>query len=270
MVKFGLEVLYEINENYPGILKKYWGEDVIQNPVKWFKSAVSKIKECGEDIISVSFNVEDIGDKEKIENCKRTLAEIVEIAQKSDVVVLLKGSGQKDLDAILLPELIPLLGGHSIVAPVQDNNYKAILPYTLEKNHKVVLRTPIDINLTKELNILSIDKGLKPENILMDPDTGCVGYGLDYGYSIIERICCAGDTDKMLDMPIIVFSGAESFKAKETKSEDFSVSWGTIGTRSINWEISTTMALICAGADIVISWHPETITAIKETLGEGM
>ena len=50
------------------------------------------------------------------------------------------------------------------------------------------MRTPIDINLTKELNILSIDAGIKKEDIIVDPDTGCIGYGIDYGYSIIERM----------------------------------------------------------------------------------
>lgn len=264
---FGLEILYKINENYPEILLEYWGSEVVNSPLKWFVTASKKALEMGGKFICVAFNIED---ETEIENCKKTLSEIVKTAQ---LPIIIKGSGQKDLDAILLPELISLLNKPSIIAPVQDNNYKAIVNSIVNApvdGHFAVLRTPIDINLTKELNVLSIDEGLNKEQILIDPDMGCVGYGLDYGYSIIERIIEAKNAgDKMLDMPIIVFAGSESYKAKEAKSPDFPPSFGDINTRSIAWEISTTTSLICAGANIAVVWHPEALKVLNDMFSGG-
>lgn len=264
---FGLEVLYKINENYPEILKKYWGEKVVQEPLTWFEAACKKALEIDAKIICFAVNVDEA---DEIEAAYSVVEKIAQIAAKSELVFMLKGTGQKDLDAMLLPKLIPLLNvlkRPSIIAPIQDKNYAEIIKAALNGAHTCVLRTPIDINLTKELNILSIDEGLKPGNILIDPDMGCVGYGLDYGYSIIERIVAArNDGDKMLDMPIVVFAGTESFKAKEAKSADFTPSWGSVETRSLTWEISTTTALLCAGADIAIVWHPDTVAALKGVL----
>jgi acetyl-CoA decarbonylase/synthase complex subunit delta len=257
-VTFALEIPLKVSEGYSPVLREFWGDDAISNPIELFKAAQKRAIACGASFLSVYFNIES---ESEILYAKEVLAEIVKIAEMR---LCVRGSGQKGLDEKLLPELIPLAENGTIIASAQDTNYKAIVKAAAQGEYTIVLRTPIDINLTKELNILSIDAGLKAENILIDPDMGCVGYGLDYGYSIIERIKLAKTAgDKMLEMPVVVFSGEESFKAKESKSADFTPSWGDLNTRSAAWEISTTTALICAGADVVVAWHPVTI----ETLG---
>ena len=127
-----------------------------------------------------------------------------------------------------------------------------------------MLRSPIDINLAKELNILAIDKGMSPDKILIDPDTGGLGYGLDYGYSIVEKIRLAAfDGDEMLNMPIIVFIGEESYRAKEAKSDTFDKNWGNFENRSAMWEISGAVSMISAGANIVVLQNPKSVKAIK-------
>ena len=113
------------------------------------------------------------------------------------------------------------------------------------------------------MNILCEDLGFDPENIIMDTDTGCVGMGLDYGYSIIERLKIAKkEGDSVLNPPIIVFSGEESFKSKESKSDDFKDTRGSLETRSATIEIATSTALLCAGADIIVCQNPRTIEAM--------
>ncbi len=252
-----LEIPFKIKENFPDILKKYWGEDVILNPLEWFKKAQQKALKIGAEFLSVYFNIEDV---DEIENAKKTAAQIVKIAK---MPLIIRGSGQKDLDEELLCALAPLVKKKSIIACAQDTNYQKIVQNTM--GHFLVLRTPIDINLTKELSILSIEEGILPSDILIDPDMGAVGYGLDYGYSIIERIkIAASEGDYTLDMPVIVFAGEESFKAKEAKSTDFGASWGDLKIRSVCWEITTATALACAGADIIVLWHPDSILALKE------
>ncbi len=257
---FVLEIPFKIKENYPQILKDFWGEVCINDFSKMLQRAQEIAKELDCVKVGIYFNIED---ENEIEECTKVLSEIKKYIK---MPTLIRGCGQKNIDAKLIPTLIETcsdIKGDLTFGCVQEGNYANIVPSAT--SNTLILRTPIDINLTKELNILSIDEGLSPDNILIDPDMGCVGYGLDYGYSIIERIkCAAADGDKMLSMPIIVFAGEESYKAKETKSEDFKPSWGKIETRSISWEVATSQALICAGANIIVCWHPKTIKSIKE------
>ena len=58
----------------------------------------------------------------------------------------------------------------------------------LAYGHAVIAQTPIDVNLAKQLNILLSDMGLPLERVLMDPITGALGYGLEYTYSVMERM----------------------------------------------------------------------------------
>ena len=60
--------------------------------------------------------------------------------------------------------------------------------------------------------------GLPPERIVMHPGTASLGYGLEYEYSIMERIRLAGlQGDRMLSQPVITIVGEETWKAKEAR-----------------------------------------------------
>ena len=178
--------------------------------------------------------------------------------------MILRGANNNSIDVKLIPVLAQNAPKESIIAFADEETYEQIVPYVTKYNHILVLRTPIDINLAKELNILSIDKGMRPERILIDPDMGGLGYGLDYGYSIIEKIKQAAfDGDTMLNMPIIAFIGEESYRAKEAKTDSFEKNWGDYQERSSMWEISGASAMISAGADIVVLWNPDSIKVLK-------
>ena len=107
--------------------------------------------------------------------------------------------------------------------------------------------------------------GLPGDRILIDPDTGGLGYGLEYGYSIIERIKQAAfEGDKMLNMPIIVFIGEETYRAKEAKNANYPEAWGDYETRAQLWESAAAAAMISAGTNIIVLWHPENVNVIRE------
>ena len=249
---FALEVPVILNDGFPKMFCEK-GEDLLSR----FKGAQSSL--C--DLICVKFNLEEGAN---IEPYKKELEKILEIAQKP---LIIRGSGDKNFDKTLLKELALTAKKPCIIAPVQDLNYEDILPAVIQNNHIAILRTPIDINLTKELNILANDAGLPLDRILIDPDMGALGYGLDYGYSIIERIKIAGFSgDKMLNMPVVVFAGEEVYKAKEAKSDDFEPSWGELEKRYLMWEVSTASAVVSAGANVVVLLNPQTIKIIKGVL----
>lgn len=224
------------------------------------KDVLSELtKENNADIISVKFDITDENfDKAGIKEFLKNLGEAVKKP------LILRGANNNDIDKLLIPILAEFAPRVSIIAFADDNTYEQIVPVTAKHNHVLVLRSPIDINLAKELNILSIDKGMSPDRILIDPDMGGLGYGLDYGYSIIEKIRQAAfDGDTMLNMPIIAFIGEESYRAKEAKSDTFSKNWGNFEERSVMWEISGASAMISAGADIVVLRNPKSVDAIK-------
>ena len=269
-LKLGLEFPIELSDNYSPVLRKYWG-NVVNNPVEWFLAVQKKAVETGADFVSVYFNAQEPNDDKKNEllaNYKRIFKFILD---NSKIKLMIKLSSNAKWDCEVFCALSNIIDRELIISPIQAANYETLLKMALSSpfKHKFVLRTPIDINLTKELNILSIDAGLKAEQILIDPDMGCIGYGIDYGYSIIERICLARQAgDKMLNMPIIVYAGEESYKAKESKSTDFAPSWGELNNRAMMWEISTASSLIAAGANIVVCWHPDVLKVIKNNFCE--
>ena len=62
----------------------------------------------------------------------------------------------------------------------------------------------------------------------MDPTTGALGYGIEYGYSVMERLRLAAlQGDAMTQQPMLVTPGEEAWKTKEAKvGEGVPESWG--------------------------------------------
>ena len=100
----------------------------------------------------------------------------------------------------------------------EDKNYRTIVAAAMANDHLVVARTAMDVNLAKQLNILISDMGLPLNRIIMDPTTGALGYGFEYGYSVMERLRLAAlQGDGMTQLPMMVTPGEECWKTKESK-----------------------------------------------------
>lgn len=253
------EILINTTKNYPEILEKTWGE-CIKTPVDWIEKAFS----LNTDLVAIRFNIQEISEIDEV------VAKFEEIQRKFDKQFLIIGSNKAEIDKILLPKLAAIAKEQSIIGLVEEDSYKEIIPSIIAKNHTVIARTPIDISLAKELNILLSEAGVDANNILIDPNMGALGYGIDYAYSVIERIKTAAlDGDNMLNMPIITFTGEEAWKSKETKSSDYTPDWGDLETRAILWESITTSTMLAAGADVVVMQHPKAIEQIKNYIEKG-
>ena len=201
------------------------------------------------DILGLRFNIDD---KSEISDAVKCLQELLPIIEKP---LMIRGTNNDELDKELLPALIKELKEECIIASANDNTYKTILPEVIKGSHTIVLRSPIDINLCKELNILSVDLGLSPDKIFIDTDIGGLGYGLEYGYSIMEKIKLEGlNGDEYLCMPIISFVCDESLKTKEAKENE---------NTAIMIEIASASAVFASGADIVVIHHPETLKTMR-------
>lgn len=224
---------------------------------------VAQETEC--DILALKFNIPEDNLDENIKKAQNLLKELLPHVKKP---LLVRGINNKSVDIKLLPALMEILDREVIIAFADENTYKEIVPPVVKGGHILAIRTPIDINLAKEMNILTSDMGLSLDKILIDTDMGGLGYGLEYGYSIMERIKLAaiGENiggDKMLNMPLIAFAGEEALKAKEAKSDAFDKNFGNFKERSIMFEITTASAVIAAGANLIVLEHPDSVKTLK-------
>ncbi len=44
--------------------------------------------------------------------------------------------------------------------------------------------------------------------------------------------------------------------------------WGDLAERAVMWEMSTSLSLLHAGADVLIMYHPEAVREVKKAIDE--
>jgi len=240
--------------------------DVIDKPAEMAKKCVD---EYGAELISVRLEGTH---PEKGNLSAEEAAEIVQAVLKSVSVPLII-SGHSHFEKIneVMKKVCEVTAGENcLINYAETDNYKTIAAASLAYGHTIAAQTSIDVNLAKQLNILLTDMNFPPEKIVMDPLTSTLGYGLEYTYSIMERIRNDGLAgDKMLAFPMLINPGHESFRIKETwaPEKDYP-EWGSLESRAPYWETATAMSLLLTGAELLIMYHPQAVEAIKKTIAE--
>ena len=128
------------------------------------------------------------------------------VADAVDVPLIVWGTSNHEKDIEVLRRVAEICQGKNlIIGPVEDGDHKKIGAQAIAYKHTVIASTPIDINLAKQLNILLGSLGVPDEQIIMDPTVSGVGYGIEYTYSVMERMRMAGlaQQDDRLQFPII-------------------------------------------------------------------
>lgn len=240
--------------DWPPLLLDAFG-DAVQDPVSWAKKCVD---EYGARLLCLRLaSIAPDGQNASPEAAADTVRAVLKAV---DVPLIVLGCGDFDKDNQVFPKVSDAAAGERVAIGIaEQNNYKSLVASCMMNNHVILSQAPIDINIQKQMNILITEMGMPPERILMDPTTGGLGYGLEYCYSIMERIRLGAlQGDKMLAMPLIVFPGQESWRFKEAKEpESAAPQWGEQYTRAISWELTTAVALLQAGADVLVFRHPE-------------
>jgi acetyl-CoA decarbonylase/synthase complex subunit delta len=153
------------------------------DPAEWAKLAVER----GADLIALKLRSchperGDAGPTEAVSVVDRVLAAV-------GVPIIVYGPGVADKDNEVLVAVAEATKGERLTLGIcEDKNYRTIVAAALGNGHVVAAFSPIDVNLAKQLNILISDMGLPLERVLMDPNTGALGYGLEYTYSVMERL----------------------------------------------------------------------------------
>lgn len=240
------------------LLQQAWGE-AAGDVVAWAKAAEAS----GADILLLKFAPHP--DLKPDYACK-TLRQVLEA---TGLPLIVFGPGQAELDNEILVAVAEEGKGERLVLGIcEDKNYRTIVAAAIAHGHLVNARSPMDVNLCKQLIILIRDVGLPLERIVMDPTTGALGYGMEYGYSVMERLRLAAlQGDSMTQQPMLVTPGEESWRTKEARSDDgIPATWGDWAERAVNWETLTASTLLQSGADIVVLRHPESLKRIRRMI----
>jgi len=264
--RIAMEVYDSPPEEWPeAALEPFAG--VTDDPVAWAKKCIN---DYGAEMICLQLvstdpNGLDRGADEATEVVKK-------VADAIDVPLIVWGTANHDKDVAVFRKATEVCHGKKLIfGPVEEGDHKQLGAAAIGYQHTVVSSSPIDINLAKQLNILLGNLGVPDELIVIDPTVSCIGYGIEYTYSVMERMRMAALTqqDDKLQFPIVGNIAREVWKSREVKiSEKEDPKMGDAKKRGILLEAMSAMCLLLAGADVLIMRHPEAIKLIKEMLAE--
>ena len=256
-----MEVWDKEPDDWPEAALSYF-TDVISDPAAWAKKCVD---EFGAELIALQLkstdpHSENTSPEEAAAMVKKVLAAI-------DVPLIVWGTGSIEKDEAVLKKVAEEnMDENLIIGPVEDKNHKGIGAAAMGYGHTVIASSPIDVNLAKQVNILLENLGLSTDRIIIDPTTGGLGYGLEYTYSVMERLTMAALTqgDDKLQLPLVNNLANEVWKCKEAKQPvEEAPLLGDPERRGILMEAVMAVTYLVSGANVMIMRHPEAIRLTK-------
>ena len=241
----------------PGPVKKMYG-DAVEDPAEWARVAVEKF---GAELISFHLISTDPGIKDT--PVSEAAKAVERVLQAVKVPLIIGGSGNPVKDVELFTRLSEVAAGERVVfnsVTVDMDIEKTVKPVN-EYGHDLIALAFIDINQAKELCRKAVEAGLPRSRLILDPTTGALGYGIEYSFSVMERIrLSALMGEEVLQVPMCSAS-SNAWAAREARSKD-----PMLGPRSIRgplWEASTAIVALLAGTDLFMMLHPKAMQTVK-------
>ena len=242
-------------------------EAVSGDPVTWAKYCQDELKAKAVALRLVGTHPDR--ENRSPEDAARTVRDVLAAIQ---VPLIILGSNHAEKDtSVLVAAAEAAKDKNCIIGKAQEANYKTIAAAAMANNHKIVAMSELDINLSKQLNILISQMGFDKEKIITDPMCSALGYGLEYTYSVMERIRLAALTqnDVTMQQPLLGDVGMYAWKVKEANALEADLpNWGATEERGIAWEAETAAALLISGAELLIMRHPRAIRTIETLIDE--
>lgn len=252
-------------------------ENIVSEGIKAYYDGASTIGEMakkaaameGADFVALILEGGDPNGVNK--SVDELIAVVKEVADAIDAPLVVEGCKNVEKDAELLPKVAEALQGRNVlILSEKEENYKAIgAAAGLAYDQIVGAESAVDINLAKQLNVVTTQLGVNAQKIVMNIGSAAAGYGYEYVVSTMDRIkgAALSQNDNMLQMPIITPVSAETWGVKEaTASEADMPEWGPEEERGIDMEVMTAAADLAAGSDAVILRHPEAVAAISRMI----
>lgn len=251
-------------EDVPLPVKNAFG-GAVNDPVDW---AIAW-KGQGADLICL--HLTSTNPEERDVSPEEAAATVIRVMKAVDLPLIVYGSGHPDKDAKVLEKVGEAAKGERLLlGHAEEGGYKSIAAAAMANGHSVIGFSNLDINLAKQIVILLTDYGVGRGDVIIDPLMAALGMGLEYSYSVNERIrISALSGDVMLQVPMIC-DCVSAWKAREASDEVPHA--GDTLERGIWWESTTALAALLSGADVLVLGHPEamriTRDAVKGLRGE--
>ncbi|WP_456482938.1 CO dehydrogenase/acetyl-CoA synthase subunit delta [Methanopyrus kandleri] len=244
----------------PGPIREELG-DVIEDPVDWARTVV---KRYGVDIVTVhlvstSPKLHDA----PVEEAMETLEDILDAVK---VPIIVGGSGDPEKDVEVFVKAAEVCEGERVMLSSinEDMDFERVVEAAKEHGHVVLTFAPVDVNLMKSLNKKVLNRGLSKEDVVMDPTTCALGYGIEYTIDVMTRIRLAAlKGDEHLQMPISSGS-TNAWAAREAWMKE--ESWGPREYRGPLWEAVTATTVALCGADLLMMFHPWAVQVVMEAM----
>lgn len=244
----------------PKPIKQEYGE-VLGDPAEWAKFAVNKFG--AESITFHSLEIDPgMGDAPVSQSVKY----LEDILQAVDVPVIIGCSGNKEKDVEMFKATAAASESEVLMLSAADKaTWSEVIPLAVKYDHNCLLWTSLDLNNQIKMNKDALELGLPKNRIVMDPTCATLGYGMEYSFSIYQRMRIAGllgETD--LAYPI---SGGttNAWGAREAwMSEKRAPQWGKREYRGPIWEIINALSLTLVGLDLAMCFHPIAAKHVKD------
>jgi len=247
----------------PAALEPFNG--VISDPLAWAQKCVA---DYGAEMICLQLSSTDPNGANA--DAETAAATVKKVSDGIKVPLIVWGTANHEKDTDVLRRVCEAVQDRKLViGPVEEGDYKKIAAVALGYGHTIAASSPIDINLAKQLNILLSNLGVPDNQVVLDPTVSSIGYGIEYCYSVIERIRMAALTqqDEKLAAPIIMNVARETWKSKEAKmATELDPKLGDSRKRGILLEAMSAWALLLAGGDVAVMRHPEAIKLVKSMI----
>jgi acetyl-CoA decarbonylase/synthase complex subunit delta len=258
-----LEVTDADPPRWPAAVRAAWEGVLGRAPA----AAERAVKQYGADLVMVNLigTHPDRGDRSP----EQAAADVRAVLDAVTVPVIVKGPGAGAKQNDVLARVAEVCAGEGLVLhSACQEDYKTAAAVAVAYGHVLIAESPIDLNIAKQVNILLSEASVDLGRVLLDPLTGGLGYGLEYTYSVMERIRLAAlGGDAMLNAPLVCLVGEEVWAAKEVKVPVAKEpAWGEEGPRGIHWEVATAMGLLLAGADVLVLRHPDALARVRRAI----
>jgi acetyl-CoA decarbonylase/synthase complex subunit delta len=251
--------VFDIPITLPKPVKACFG-DALQDPADWARVWVEKV---GVELIDLELVSTDPYIKDTpVQEAVRVVENVL---QAVDVPLIVGGSGNPEKDAELLPKVAAACEGERVVlSSATLDMWEPVAKAAKEHNQLVLAWTSIDVNQAKELN-RRLFEYVPPDRVLIDPTSAALGYGLEYAFTVMERIrlgALLGDEE--LQSPQA--SGtANAWGAREAWRKDPGL--GPREFRGPLWEAVGALAYLMAGVDVFIMLHPGAARTVRDVVG---